>query len=87
MINPDKMTVEEITKAIDTAENAKDYFQEAFTAMQELIVQEIGLVMNDLVNKEYDQAYLRLRMLRDELVEDLIITKEKELSTTNQDNA
>lgn len=83
MINPDKMTTDEIVKAISSAETERDYFTEA----QESIVQEIGLVMNDLVNKDFDRAYMRLRGLRDELVTDIRITKEKELSTANQDNA
>lgn len=80
MVNPDKMTVEEITKAIDTAETAKDYFQEAFTAMQESIVEEIGIVMADMTEKNFDKAFIRLRNLRDELVTGINITKEKELS-------
>jgi len=83
MVNPDKMTTEEITEAISSL----GYAEKCFVECQMSIVEEIGLVMNDLVNKDNDKAFLRLRNLRDELVTDINITLKKELSTTNQDNA
>ena len=64
------MDTEEFREAV-----SKDFFTEA----QESIVEEIGIVMADMVEKNFDKAYLRLRNLKDELVTDIKISKEKEL--------
>lgn len=64
------MDTEEFREAV-----SKDFFTEA----QESIVEEIGIVMADMVEKNFDKAHLRLRNLKDELVTDIKISKEKEL--------
>lgn len=68
----------EISKSITTAKIAKDYFQEAFVELQESIVEEISIAMANIVDKNIDKAYSRLHNLKDELVADIKISKEKE---------
>lgn len=64
---------------MDTEELREAASKDFFTEAQESIVEEIGIVMADMAEKNFDKAFLRLRNLRDELVADIKISKEKKL--------
>lgn len=52
----------------------------AYVELQESIVSELNLAINELKAGMYEKVYNRLTDLCDELVTDIIISKEKELS-------
>ena len=50
-----------------------------FTNMQESIANEIGIALSEMTEKNYGNAFTRLKNLQNELIEDVKISKEKEL--------
>lgn len=50
-----------------------------FTNMQESIANEIGNALSEMTEKNYGNAFTRLKNLQNELIEDVKISKEKEL--------
>lgn len=56
----------------------------AYVELQESIVSELSLAINELKAGMYEAVYNRLTDLSDELVTDIIISKEKELSPSDQ---
>lgn len=56
----------------------------AYVELQESIVCELNTALNELKAGMYESVYNRLTDLCDELTTDIIISKEKELSSSDQ---
>ena len=56
----------------------------AYVELQESIVSELSLAINELKAGMHEKVYNRLTDLSDELTTDIIISKEKELSPSDQ---
>ena len=65
-----EMDTEELKDAID---NESEF--NTFEEMQESIVTEIGHALNEMTVKNYDEAFIILRNLQDEIIKDLQISK------------
>jgi hypothetical protein len=57
---------------------------DAFVEAQESIVNELNIALNELKVGMYESVYNRLTDLCDELTTDIIISKAKELSSSDQ---
>ena len=56
----------------------------AYVELQESIVCELNIALNELKAGMYESVYNRLTDLCDELTTDIIISKEKELSSSDE---
>ena len=74
-VSPDDMDTEALR---DTIDNESDFFSN----MQESIANEIGVALTEMTEKNYDKAFIRLCNLQEELIEDVKISREKELRQT-----
>ncbi len=57
---------------------------DAFVEAQESIVNELNIALNELKAGMYESVYNRLTDLCDELTTDIIISKAKELSSSDE---
>ena len=56
---------------------------DSFTNMQESIANEIGIALSEMTEKNYGNAFTRVKNLQNELIEDVKISKGKEIRYTH----